>query len=212
MEIESYIKYTVSSCDSIKDITRNNELMIAISKTIIFENYNVAFRITSEILEDTWILHTENQNNIGYLTFMLNDPIVLNRIFGRSISRGKKYKVLKSKISSLLIPIGDDSFVRYCSLLEILFQKIYNSHENTDIRLLMLDIFASIRLAISFEFHHYGILKEANISIFENWKKTIDNIGENINKIFEELISPDNELLNNVRRFQLLLGTIQKGY
>lgn len=210
MEINSYIKYTVSSSDSIKYANENGSLIIVIPKIVVFENYNIAFKISSEILEDTWVLHPVSPNDIGYMTFMLNDPIILKSIFGVPISRGKKYKVLKSKISSLPIPKSDDSLVSYYSLLEMLFQEVYNNHEKSDMRLLMLDIFSSIRLALSFELHQYNIMKEANISIFENWKKTIDNIGKDLNKIFEELLSPDNELLNNVRRFQLLLGKIQK--
>lgn len=212
MEYDSYIKYIVSSSDATNYVHGNNELIIAINKSVVFGKYNLAFRITYENLPGTWLLHAENDKEVGYLAFMLNDPIMLSKIFGSSISRGKKYRVLKSKISSLPIPKCDDSLAHYYAILEMLFQEVYNNHENNDIKLLMLDIFASIRLSLSFELHSYSLMKESNISIFDNWKKTIDNVGENLNNVFEELLSQDNELLNNVRRFQLLLGTMQKNF
>lgn len=205
-----YVKYSVISSDVTKGFSSNSSKVIAIDKTFVFGNFNIAFSLSDDISSGKWILQIDNPNILEYATFMLNDPMMLKKIFGPNISRGKKYRVTKSMISSLVIPIGDTSLIQYYSLIEKYFQQIYYNKEQNDTILLKLDIFSSIRLALSFELHQFKILQKFQISIFENWKNLVDQVGDNINALFEELLHPENLLINNVRRFQLLLNSFQQ--
>lgn len=205
-----YVKYSVISSDVTKSFSSNSSRVIAIDKTFVFGNFNIAFSLSDNISSGKWILQIDDPNILEYSTFMLNDPMMLKKIFGPNISRGKKYRVTKSMISSLVIPIGDASLIQYYSLIEKYFQQIYYDKEQNDTTLLKLDIFSSIRLALSFELHQFKILQKFQISIFENWKNLVDQIGDNINALFEELLLPENLLINNVRRFQLLLNSFQQ--
>lgn len=210
MDSIPYLKYSVTSTNKSRSANSDNSANVVIGKSIAFGDYNIAFEISNSPCDDKWIISLKNTTLIGYLAFMLNDPLMLKRIFGQSIFRNKKYKVTKAMISSLLIPSVDDSIAAYYSLIELYFQDSYFKESKNDIDLLQLDIFASIRLALSFELHQAHILKQFNISIFENWKNLVDENGRDFNEMFNALLQPDNTLINSVRRFQILLGTLER--
>lgn len=210
MDSIPYLKYSVTSTNKSRSANSDKSANVVIGKSIAFGDYNIAFEISNSPCDDKWIISLENTTLIGYLAFMLNDPLMLKRIFGQSIFRNKKYKVTKAMISSLLIPLVDDSIAAYYSLIELYFQNSYFKESKDDIDLLQLDIFASIRLALSFELHQGHILKQFNISIFENWKNLVDETGRDFNEMFNALLQPDNALINSVRRFQILLGTLER--
>lgn len=210
MDTIPYIKYSVISSDSAKKISSSSSQMITIDKNLAFGNFNIAFSLLDKQLSGKWVLELDNPEILGYFAFMLNDPMTLKRVFGSNIARGKKYRVSKSMISSLKIPMGDLSLIKYYSLIENYFQQIYYNEEKNDISLLKLDIFSSIRLALSFELHQYNIMQDFKICILTNWKNLVDQIGNDLNAIFENLLLPDNLLLNNVRRFQLILSSFQQ--
>lgn len=210
MEFISCLKYSVTSSNVSRGGDNDNSINIVIAKSVALENYNIAFEISNAPYDGKWVIEPQKREQIGYMAFMLNDPIMLKRIFGENKFRDKKYRVTKSMISSLPIPAIDDSISVYYSLIELIFQEIYFKQDKDDIGLLKLDIIASIRLALSFELHQFKILRQFNILIYENWKTLVDKFGNNFNMIFEELLKPDNALINNVRRFQILLGSLEK--
>jgi len=205
-----YIKYSVKSSDGINGMDNHPLPLLSIDKNLVFGNFNIAFSLFDNQLSGKWLLQLDSTETLGYFAFMLNDPMTLKRIFGLNIARGKKFRVTKSMISSLHIPMGDLSLIRYYSLIEEYFQQMYYVDDKDDISLLKLDIFSSIRLALSFELHQYKLLQNLKIYIFSNWKDLVDEVGNDINALFENLLTPDNVLLNNVRRFQLLLNSFRK--
>ncbi len=210
MDTLPYIKYSVTSSDSAKINSSPSSSMITIDKNLALGNFNIAFSLLDKQLSGKWVLELDNPEILGYFAFMLNDPMTLKRILGSNITRGKKYRVSKSMISSLKIPMGDMSLIKYYSLIENYFQQIYYNEEKDDISLLKLDIFSSIRLALSFELHQYNIMQDFKICILTNWKNLVDQIGYDLNALFDNIMLPDNLLLNNVKRFQLLLSSFQQ--
>lgn len=210
MDTLSCIKYIVTSSDVEHAVDGYRNFVIAIDKKLIFEKYNIAFELTDSPSGGKWVLEPSDESMTSFLAFMLNDPITLKNVFGSSISRQKKYRVTKSMISNLSIPACDGALLPYYSIIEQLFQSFYLKQEKNESDLLALDIFSSIRLALSFELHQFNLLKKFNITILSNWIEFIDKMGTDISKFPEILLSPDNALMNNVRRFQLLIGSIQQ--
>lgn len=207
MDNKTYVNFSVVSSD--KYIPEGNRIVLAIDKSMSFDKYNIAFEFTSKPKDDQWVL-VFPEEIAGYMAFILNDPIYIKQVFGSQIERNKKYRVSKSKLASLKIPLVDISISVYYSLIEAIFQNLYLENNRDDNQELMLNIFYAIRLALSFELHQHQISKEFKIDIFSNWKQIVDSIGTDMTVLFDDIMKPDNGLLNNVRRFQLLLGSLQK--
>jgi len=207
MVAESYIKLDVISSDKYK--MDKGQIFLSIDKTLSFGKYNIAYKFPGSFGDGQWVLKlSEDTDLTGYVAFLLNDPLYLKQIIEEDIKQGKKYKITKSKIAKILVPKIDRSISVYYSCIELIFQSLYWAKDKSDTEELMLDVFNTLRLALSFELHNFQIAQELNLRIFENWKYTVDSIGTDMLMIFNELMKSDNILWNNVRRFQLLIGAL----
>lgn len=204
-----FIRLKIFSSDKSDNNKTSGGLLVSINKQLCLGDYNIAFLIKDEPEDNQWIIDSDG-HDAGYITFMLNDPLTLKRLFGKELAKGKRLKVTKTMLSSIRIPAEVDHISSYYSIMELLFQKLFLMPEQSELGKLNLDILSSIRLALSFELHQYKLMHKLEVSIFDYWKALVDRHKMEISKIFDDLMSPDNELMNNVRRFQLFLSLMRK--
>ena len=149
-------------------------------------------------------------NELQYIAYYLNSYTGIYAILYDQAKKVFGHKIKKNALSNCLITITGEEELYYYSLINTIISCFHNSNGKMG-NAATLSTFCEIRNALSMEQAFPSIFKENSIFIFTNWTKFIDSYpdiiqSQNYQDLYYELIKPDNELYNNIKKMNILIN------